>query len=293
MTTLELQALITLAAIALIFLIRVRTGHPPRWLRRREQTARAGPRRPARLGATTKATVVAVVVGGVPWLVYLLVRPHVDTTAQALMIASAIPLAWALARSARRRRVDASSLVVVVAYAAAVVLSVLLGGSALTFKLRDVAALAAVGLACLVSLAFRRPLLLTALQIIVRHRNDADTLRRRLADPATQHDLGAATALTGTLFALAAATDGLLIATVSTATFLAVSGPLGGLAPLAAIAATIALLRHRSRRRSSNLLRPANPLPPTGADINGHRHAGAATTPSARDPDKPAKPSGT
>jgi hypothetical protein len=211
------------------------------------------------------------------------------------MIASAIPLAWALVRSARRRRVDASSLVVV-AYAAAVVLSVLLGGSALTFKLRDVAALAAVGLACLVSLAFRRPLLLTALQIIVRHRNDADTLRRRLADPATQHDLGAATALTGTLFALAAATDGLLIATVSTATFLAVSGPLGGLAPLAAIAATIALLRHRSRRRSSNLLRPANPLPPTGrtstvTDRRGRpqrrRHATPTSQPNQAGPDTP------
>jgi hypothetical protein len=250
MRTSELQALIVLPLGALIVAIRVRTGHGPR----RRQPARARPRRQPTLVTTTtaKVAVSAVVVSALPWLVYLIVRAHVDTAAEALMVASAVPLVWALARCGRRRRVDSASVAVVAAYAVAVALSALLGGSAMTLKLRDVAALAAVGLACLISSAIRRPLLLTGLQMAVRRGGDnAGAVRARLADPATRGDLGAATVLAGGLFLAAAVTDVLLMVTVSTAVFLAIAGPLGGLTPLAAILATIALLRHRSRRRTS------------------------------------------
>lgn len=248
MKTSELQALIVLPLGALFVAVRVRTGHVPRWRR----LARARPRLTLVASAAVPAAVSAVVAGALPWLVYLMVRARVHTAAEALMIASAVPLVWALVRCARRRRVDATAAVVVAAYAGAVALSALLGGSALTLKLRDVAALAAVGLACLISSAFHRPLLLAGLQVAVGQGGaSAGALRERLADPATREDLGAATVLAGALFLLAAVADVFLIASVSTAVFLAIAGPLGGLTPLAAILATIALLRHRSHHRIS------------------------------------------
>lgn len=244
MTIPELEALITVPVVAIIFVIRVRTGHPPRWLHqsRLARDRSSHPRSIQRwvLTPTTQAVISAVVVGALPWPVYLIARAHVSTSAQALLIATGIPLLWALVRCVRRRRLDAASLTVVLAYAAAVGLSLLFGNAALPLKLRDVAALAAVALACLISAATGHPLLLTGLRIITgRAENDhEDMLRARLADPAFRRDLSAGTVLAGTLFLLAAAIDVLLIAAVSTSTFLAIAGPLGGATPLVAITTT-------------------------------------------------------
>jgi hypothetical protein len=52
-----------------------------------------------------------------------------------------------------------------------------------------------------------------------------------------------ATGLAGVVFVLAAATEGALIIAVSTAAFLAISGPLSGLTPIAAVGLVIAYLR--------------------------------------------------
>lgn len=252
MTIGEYQALIVLPIVAVIVAIRVRTGRAPRWLRPHPHSVpvsvRPAPR--PRLATATKAGLSAVLVGALPWPVYLAARPHVGTSAEALMIAAAIPVLWVLVRWARRRRADATGVAVIAAYALAVTLSLVLGGSAMTLKLRDVAVLIAVGLACLVSTAVRRPVLVSALAVIARtNRADDGALRTRLADPVTRRDLTGATVLTAAVFLIAAGVDVILLATTTTATFLATAGPIGGLTPIAAIGADLALLHHRAHRR--------------------------------------------
>ncbi|PYI65483.1 hypothetical protein CVV68_18100 [Arthrobacter livingstonensis] len=304
MTASELQAPFIVSLVALILLMRVRTRHPPRWLQhhRLAQVYSSSPRSRRRLLApAAKAVATAVVVGVLPWPVYLIARPHVHTSAEALLIATGIPLLWALTRCVRRRRLDAAAVIVIAAYAAAVGLSLLFGNAVLPLKLRDVAALAVIALSCLISAAIGRPLLLAGLQIIA---GDADSdhagaLKQRLADPATRRDLGAATALAGALFLLAAAAETLLALTVSTPTFLAIAGPLGGIIPLAVIIAAIALLRHRARQRPQHRPQP-------GTDASQERHPprssgpesfpdspmrGSATDPAPINPDKPRHPS--
>jgi hypothetical protein len=241
MTLSELQPLAVLPAAAIVLAVRVRTGHPPRWLQRRR----------GRGGGSATVVISAVVVAVLPWPVYLVARDHVGSSTDALMIASSVPVAWALARWVRQRRADVAGGVVLAAYAAAVALSAVFGGATLPLKLRDVAVLGAVGVACLGSAAIGRPLLLVGLRLVARHGTD---------DPARRRDLGAATVLAGIVFLLASALEIILIAGVSTGTFLAIAGPLGGLTPLAAVAAAIVLLRHRSRRRRE---RGAMPEPST------------------------------
>jgi hypothetical protein len=88
MTRPELQVVVTLAGVVVIFVIRVRAGHPPRWMERRRS-------RPLSVGRRTLAGRVLILTI-LPWPVYLIVRPHVGSTAVALAIASAIPAAGVL-----------------------------------------------------------------------------------------------------------------------------------------------------------------------------------------------------
>lgn len=240
MSLVEIQLLVVLALTAVIFVVRVRTGHPPRWMREWQ-------RRQTRLPLTPAHLVTLVVVGALPWLVYVIIRPHLGSDATALTIASAIPVVWAVVHWVRRRRIDLAGLLVVAAYGVAVAMSAVFENAAMPLKLRDAGVLAAVGLVCVGSVVVRRPLLLTALRYVVRHRGgQGGALAVRLDDPARRGDWTAATTLAGATFLVAALAEVLLMVTASTAVFLAVAGPLGGLTPLAAVAVVVAFLRHRS-----------------------------------------------
>jgi hypothetical protein len=92
-----------------------------------------------------------------PWLAYRLALPHLGET-RALLASAAPPVIWSLVELARFRRVDALSVMVV----AGIVLSVgamALGGSPRMLLLRESLVSGAVGVAFLLSLGMRRPLI--------------------------------------------------------------------------------------------------------------------------------------
>jgi hypothetical protein len=106
-----------------------------------------------------------------------------------------------------------------------------------------------VGLACVISVPAHRPLLWLALRALARHRRGGEQATNRLEDPQQRYHLAGATLLVGALFLIAALIEVLVMINASTATFLAIARPLGGLTPLAATAAAIAFLRHRSQQQ--------------------------------------------
>lgn len=246
----EIQVIVVVAFAAVVLVIRVRTGHPPRLVRElngRRALHGSGPR-PARiLGA--RAWIDVAVMGALPWLVYLAVRPSLGSDTPALAIATAVPIIWVVIRWVRIRRVERVGLVVIAAYGCAVALSAAFGDAATPLKLRDAGVLAVVGLACVISVPARCPLLWLALRSLARHRRGGEQATNRLEDPHQRHNLAGATLLVGALFLTAALVEVLVMISASTATFLAIAGPLGGLTPLAATAAAIAFLRHRSQQQ--------------------------------------------
>lgn len=145
-----------------------------------------------------------------PAVVYWLVRPHVGGDAAALAIGGAVPAAWTVLRLAGWRRVDPVALVGTVAFAAAAVVSVLTGGSSLPLKLHDAVVTGALGLACLVSVAIRWPLL--------------RLLGRRLGTP---HALAAGTAIAGVTLVVHAAAHTLVALTLPTSSYVVVSRVVG------------------------------------------------------------------
>jgi hypothetical protein len=102
------------------------------------------------------------IIGGaiVPLIVYNLVRRHVHSDADALIIAGCFPTAWILFEFIRKRSVDMIGVIVLFGFAVGVITSTLLGGNAYVLKARDSAFTALFGLACLFSLVVAdRPLI--------------------------------------------------------------------------------------------------------------------------------------
>jgi hypothetical protein len=83
---------------------------------------------------------------------YFLVRNHVRTDAQALVVAGGFSVGWIVVQFVRRRRVDVVGAVVLFGFVVGVVSSTLLGGNAYVLKVRDAAFTALFGVACIVTL---------------------------------------------------------------------------------------------------------------------------------------------
>jgi hypothetical protein len=84
--------------------------------------------------------------------IYFLVRKHVHTDAQALIIAGCFSVVWIVVQFIRQRRVDVVGAVVLLGFAAGLVTSTLLGGNAYVLKVRDAFFTALFGVACIVTL---------------------------------------------------------------------------------------------------------------------------------------------
>lgn len=95
----------------------------------------------------------------VPLAVYYVVRHHVSGDAVALAIAGAFPAAWIGVEWVRRRTIDPIGGIVLFGFVAGLLAAVALGGSAFVLKVRDSAFTSLFGVACLASLAGRRPLM--------------------------------------------------------------------------------------------------------------------------------------
>jgi len=90
--------------------------------------------------------------GALPIGVYFVVRHHLSTDAQALIVAGCVSALWVLVQFVRQRRVDVVGAVVLLGFAVGVVGSTLLGGNAYVLKVRDAFFTALFGVACIVTL---------------------------------------------------------------------------------------------------------------------------------------------
>jgi hypothetical protein len=188
---------------------------------RRRRVARAVVRR---------VLVSAVVACVAPVVTYIVVRPEVETTAAALAVTFAVPVAWAGLAALWQRRLDLDGTLTIGAYGLALVATVISGGSALPLELRSAAETGAIGVACLVSVVLRRPLLLLGLRILARRRErQKRSWRKAFSQPSSERGLpstfSAVTTLVGVGFLLEAASQVALALLVPALVFVATSLP--------------------------------------------------------------------
>jgi hypothetical protein len=105
--------------------------------------------------------VPSVVWGAIlPLGVYFLVRSHVQTDTQALIIAGGFSGAWVVIQFVRQRRIDLVGVIVLSGFAVGVASAELLGGNSYMLKVRDAFFTAIFGAVCIVSIfTHRRPAL--------------------------------------------------------------------------------------------------------------------------------------
>ncbi len=95
-----------------------------------------------------------------PLVAFFALQAALGNATGALAITDGIPLLWLVAVGIVHRRLDRLALVAAAVFGLALVLSIAFGGSSLPLELRRAVFPGAVGLACLISLALRQPLLL-------------------------------------------------------------------------------------------------------------------------------------
>jgi hypothetical protein len=171
-----------------------------------------------------RAVVSGIVAGVLPAITYVVVRPRVGSTAAALAITFAVPVVWAGFSGLWHWRLDLDGMLTIGAYGVSLAVTVLSGGSALPLKLHAAAETGAVGVACLVSVAFRRPLLLLALRVLARGRRRG-AWRRAFAEPALGPTFSVVTVLVGVALLVEAASQVALALVLPTLVFVAVSLP--------------------------------------------------------------------
>jgi hypothetical protein len=187
----------------------------------------------------------------VPVAAYLILSSAVHSSLTALAVTEAIPLVWVLAIGLRRHRVEPMALVLAVVLAAAVVVSLAAGGTVLPLKLRRAVITGSLGIACLVSVAARRPLLPAAVDWFVRVWPRAERLARVLGAAAVRRAPVALTLIVGLTLLADATAQVALSLTVSTAAFLGTSR-LARIAIFATgIAASALYVRHAAARDKS------------------------------------------
>ncbi|WP_432168165.1 VC0807 family protein [Streptomyces sp. bgisy031] len=125
-----------------------------------------------------------------PLALYYLLRPVVHSDAIALAIGGAVPVGLALASAAERRHSPWAALLIATGLGLALAATVLSGGSSLPLKLYRPLATGVFGLACVVSAAVHRPLLMVLVRALagrdervhaaLARMDDAGRLQRRL-----------------------------------------------------------------------------------------------------------------
>lgn len=175
----------------------------------------------------------------VPFVVYESVRSSVDSDTTAFAIGAAVPVLWTVGSLAVRRRIDPLGVFGTVVYGLALLVTWLTGGGPLFLELRDAVPTGLIGLAFLVSVAVRRPLIVVLMRYFGRWNAGLAGRARQLAPVA-----GPMTALVGALLLLHSAVMVTLALSVSTATFAGVSQPVSW-AVLAAGAALVIWYRKK------------------------------------------------
>lgn len=187
-------------------------------------------------GRSVTGFAVSLVINAVvPVVAYLLIRPHLHSDTIALVIAAGIPVSYTAVILLWRRRLDPIGVVAIAGFAFGILLLVATGGNELAFKLREDIWTGPAGLACLISVAVRRPLLLLVLRLAARRNPD---IGERLRAPGADRIVTVSTVVIGVILVIHALVLIILALTASTGTYLALSRPVswaivgGGLAGL-------------------------------------------------------------
>jgi hypothetical protein len=116
---------------------------------------------PQRLIPSVREHLPSVVWGAIlPLGVYFLVRSHVQTDTQALIIAGGFSAAWVVLQFVRERRIDLVGVIVLSGFAVGVGSAELLGGNSYMLKVRDAFFTAIFGGVCIITIfTHRRPAL--------------------------------------------------------------------------------------------------------------------------------------
>ena len=204
-----------------------------------------------------------------PVLTYVVLRPHVHSDIIALVAGAAIPIVYTALILLWRRHLDAMGVIAIVCFVFGL-LALVTGGNELAFKLREDIWTGPVGLACLISVAVRRPLFSVVLRLAARRNPD---LAGRIDDPQARRIMTVTTAAIGVILLVHALVMVALALTTSTTTFLAVSRPLS----LAIVGGGLAVLvwwirnQHRSRRYRPSY-RASDAEVTEGKDHHAHGH---------------------
>lgn len=210
------------------------------------------------------------IIGGavVPLGVYYLVRHHVRTDADALIIAGLFPVAWIIVQFIRTRRVDPVGVIVLFGFVIGVVTSTLMGGNAYVLKARDSAFTALFGIACLISLvAAKRPAIFYVGRFLSAGDDPAkmDAYDQLHEMPTGQRTFKVLTAVWGVGLLIEASSRLVLAAFLATGVFLAVSPVITAVCVGGLFAFTVRY-SNRARARGAALLAegeayPSVPLP--------------------------------
>jgi intracellular septation protein A len=153
-----------------------------------------------------------------PLASYLLIRALVGSSTTALLIITAIPAIWLLGLWIARRRIDPIGVVTLVTTVIALAAFALTHGDPLALKLRRGVVTGPIGIAALVSVALRRPLLLLLAEQTAKANPD---LEARLANPARRRFVTVLTAIVGLFLAIDGLSQIFLAVTVPTGSFVA------------------------------------------------------------------------
>jgi hypothetical protein len=180
-----------------------------------------GPARPGHHGLAALADLV--VSFGAPLLAYRLISPHTGSSAAALVLSGAIPVAWTLGTWAVTRKMNPIALIGVASFALGAAVSWISGGSALALELEEPVVLGLAGIALLGSVVIGRPLQ----PVILRWLSRGDAKYGAIAGRARHHTSMVITALLGATLAMHSAAVAVLALTQTTATFVALQRPVG------------------------------------------------------------------
>ena len=156
-----------------------------------------------------------------PLVAYLLIRAFVGSP-RALALSEAIPTGWLLLIGVTQRRLDRGALVSALTVAVALAAYAFTGGDPLAMELRRGAVTGSLGIAILVSIAIRRPLLLLVAEHAAKMNPEQQpVIEARLAEPQRRRALSILTAIIGLTLTLDGATQTGLAFTVPTGSFAA------------------------------------------------------------------------
>jgi hypothetical protein len=195
------------------------SGHPAA---QPAEGTRPGPPKPS--GRAVLAGLASLAINFlVPLLAYHLIRRHTASSALALALAGAIPVAYTLAILAVRRKLSALGVISVASFGIGVLVSWASGGNTLAMELQDPALTGLFGIACLVSVAIGHPLH----QLILRTMGRRNPRYTQIADRAATRTSMVSTTIIGLAFLGHAVAVAVLALTQTTSTFLALQQPVG------------------------------------------------------------------